>query len=278
MTAPATAPVATSAPAAGRALIGRARDVLISEWIKLCSVRSTYWVLLAAAVTAIGESAVGAYAYGSAPLHPAPPGGARLFSLVVSLGSLQYAVLAVGVLGVLAFSSEHASGLISTTFTAVPRRRAVLAAKAACAGAVALAAGELLSFASFGLSQAILSGHHRGISLSYPGAAKAVLTAGLLLLVCALIGIGLGAIIRHTAGAIVALVTVTYLPVLAYLSLPSPWNFRIIRFTLLGAAVQVGSPRELAGLFSPALSVLILIGWPAALLLAAALLITRRDA
>jgi ABC-2 type transport system permease protein len=277
MTAPATMPAATPAHAASPSVTGRARDVLASEWIKLCSVRSTYWVLLAAAVTAIGESAVGAYVYATTPAHPAPPGG-RLFSLVVSFGALQYAVLAVGVLGVLAFSSEQASGLISTTFTAVPRRRAVLAAKAACAGAVALAAGELLSFASFGLTQAILSGHHRGISLTYPGALRAALIAGLLLPVCALAGVGLGAIIRHTAGAIVTLVTVIYLPAVLYLSLPSRWSFQVIRFTLLGAAVQAGSPRELTGLFSPALSALILIGWPAALLLAAAVLITRRDA
>jgi ABC-2 type transport system permease protein len=60
--------------------------------------------------------------------------------------------------------------LIRTTFVAVPRRRAVLAAKAATAGAVALAAGGVLAFASFFLTQAILPGHHRGLSLAPPGA------------------------------------------------------------------------------------------------------------
>jgi hypothetical protein len=61
---------------------------------------------------------------------------------------------------------------------AVPRRRAVLAAKAATAGAVALAAGEVLAFASFFLTQAILSGHHRGLSLAHPGVPGAVLAGG----------------------------------------------------------------------------------------------------
>jgi len=75
----------------------------------------------------------------------------------------------VEVLGVLAFTAEHLTGLIRTTFVAVPRRRAVLAAKAATAGAVALAAGEVLAFASFFLTQAILPGHHRGLSLAQPG-------------------------------------------------------------------------------------------------------------
>ena len=69
----------------------------------------------------------------------------------------------------LAFTAEHLTGLIRTTVVAVPRRRAVLAAKAATAGAVALAAGEGLAFASFFLSQAILSVHHRGLFLAQPG-------------------------------------------------------------------------------------------------------------
>ena len=62
-------------------------------------------------------------------------------------------MLAVGVLGVLAFSSEYSTGLIRTTFAAVPRRWAVLAAKAAVVGAAALIAGEVLAFASFVLTR-----------------------------------------------------------------------------------------------------------------------------
>ena len=73
-----------------------------------------------------------------------------------------------------AFSSEHATGQIRTTFAAVPRRRAVLAAKAAVVGAVALVLGELLAFVSFFLVQAILSGHHLGIKkCGPPGALEA---------------------------------------------------------------------------------------------------------
>lgn len=102
-------------------------------------------------------------------------------------------MLPVSVLGVLAFSSEYATGVICTTFTAVPQRRAVLAAKAAVAGTVALIAGELLAFAAFFLTQAIVSGRHGGLSLSHPGVPGAVLAAGFLLPVCATVSLTLGA-------------------------------------------------------------------------------------
>ncbi len=250
----------------------RARDVLTSEWTKLRAVRSTVWTLLVAAVTSVGISAIVAFTFVQQP----PAGRSPVDPLLPGFLSLEYAVLAVGVLGVLAFSSEYATGLISATFTAVPRRRAVLAAKAAVVGAVALVAGELLSFASFFLVQAILSGHHLGVSLSRPGVPGAVLAEGILLSVCALVGLGLGAMIRHTAGAVAALAGLIYLPAVLGL-LPAPWNDRTSRFTLFYAAQQVTALHPRADLFSPAVSLLVLIAWPAAALIAAALLITRRD-
>jgi ABC-2 type transport system permease protein len=253
----------------------RARDVLTSEWIKLRSVRSTYWTLLIAAVTAIGLSTVVALTVTTQP--PAGRSQPPPDPLLPSFVSLEYAVLAIGVLGVLAFSSEYATGLIRTTFAAVPQRRAVLAAKAAVTGAVALLAGELISFTSFFLVQVILSGHHLGVSLSHPGAAGAVAAEGILLFVCAMVGLGLGALIRHTAGAVAGLVGLIYLPAILGL-LPAPWNDRIGRFTLFYAAQQVATLHPRAALLSPAASMLVLIAWPAAALLAAAFLITRVDA
>src|SRR6266511_3257238 len=212
----------------------RARDVLTSEWTKLRSVRSTYWTLLIAIVTTVGLSAIVAVAFATPPPDHRPP----IDPLLPSFASLEYAVLAVGVLGVLTFTSEHTTGLIRTTFTAVPRRRAVLAAKA------------------------ILSGNHLGVSLSHPGVPGAVLADGILLSVCTLMGLGLGAIIRHTAAAVAVLAGRFYLSAILG-SLPGPWNARIGRFTLFYAAQQVVAPHPRANLLSPALSTLVLIAWPA---------------
>jgi hypothetical protein len=253
-------------------LATRALDLLASEWIKFRSVRSTYWTLLVAVVTPIAASTLVAFAFAHAPAAAGPPPD----PLVPEILSLEYAVIAVSVLGVLAFSAEYSTGLIRTTFAAAPRRRAVLAAKAVVLGTVTLVAGELVAFVSFFLAQAILSGHHRGVSLSRPGVPGAVLAAGLVLCVCALLGLALGAIIRHTAGGIAATIAVIALPGILAL-LPAPWSGRLGRFTLLEAVRQVAVLHPAANLFSPVLSLLVLLAWPAAALAVAAILITRRD-
>ena len=104
----------------------RAADLLASEWTKFRSVRSTYWTLLVALVTPIAFSALVAFAFANAPAKAGPPPDPLLPEVL----SLEYAVIAVSVLGVLSFSAEYSTGLIRTTFAAAPRRRAVLAAKA----------------------------------------------------------------------------------------------------------------------------------------------------
>ncbi len=266
---------ATGAHVPAVSLAVRARDVIGCEWIKFRSVRSTFWTLLVAVVTPVAISVLVAFTLATAPGQ----GGSGLAAdpLLPGLLSLEYAVLAVGVLGVLAFSTEYSTGLIRTTFAAVPRRRAVLAAKAAVIGAATLVAGEVVAFVSFALVQAVLAGHHRGVSLSRPGVPGAVLADGLLLFVVAMMGVGLGAIVRHTAGGIAALFGLIALPTVVNL-LPAPWGARIGQFTLLDAARQVTALHPAANLLAPAWSLLVLLAWPAATLLAAAAVITRRDA
>jgi ABC-2 type transport system permease protein len=270
-----TAPqIAAAGPPVPSPLV-RARDVFASEWTKLRSVRSNYLTLLIAAMATIGATAIVAHAVGSGPA--APQGG--LFTALTAsfLGYAEYAVIPVSVLAVLQFTSEYTTGLISTTLCAVPRRWAVLAGKAAATGAAALVAGEVLGFACFFLTQAMLSGRHRGLSLAQPGVPGAVLAGGLLLCACALTALGLGAIIRHTPGAIAATLVAIYGLAALCLTLPAPWKDGFGKFTMPFAASQVLATHPQPGLLSPALSMLVIIGWPAAALLAATLVITRRD-
>ena len=60
--------------------------------------------------------------------------------------------------------------------------------------------------------------------------------------------------------------------------LHAPWGARIGQFTLLDAALQVTALHPAANLLAPTWSLLVLLAWPAATLLAAAAVITRRDA
>jgi hypothetical protein len=224
----------------------------------------------------IGFTAVVAHTVASTPT---PPPGGTITPLTVSfLAYAEYAVIPVSVLAVLQFTSEYTTGLISTTFSAVPRRWAVLAGKAAVTGGAALVAGEVLAFICFFLTQAMLSGRHRGVSLAQPGVPGAVLAGGFVLCACALTALSLGAIIRHTPGAIAATLVAIYGLAALCLALPSPWKDDFGRFTMPFAAAQVLATHPQPGLFSPSLSMLVLIGWPAAALPAAALAITRRDA
>jgi ABC-2 type transport system permease protein len=250
----------------------RVADVIASEWTKIASVRSTFWLLVVAAVTAIGGSAIVAVSERSSSQSPIGDPVASVFT-----AWLEYPVLAVGILGVLSLTSEYATGQIRTTFAAVPQRLTVLTAKASVIGLIALIFGEALAFASFLLSQAILAGHHGATSLSHSGVPAELLAAGFCLFAIAMVGLALGTIIRSTAGAIAALPALIYLP-LVVLALPHPWNDTIGKFTLLMAAYQLVSEHSHAGLLSPPLSLAVVVAWPAVGLLTAGALIQRRDA
>jgi ABC-2 type transport system permease protein len=252
----------------------RALDVIAFEWTKLRSVRSNRLTMLIAAGVTLALTVVVAEGFASGPARQHSPVAPLASSF---LAYAEYAVLPVTVLSVLAFTAEYSSGLIRTTFAAVPRRGAVLAAKAGVTGAAALAVGELLAFACFFLTQAILSGRHGGLSVAQPGVAGAVAAAGLALAACAVVGVAAGAIIRHTAGAIAAAITVIYLLPALCLLLHSPWDTRLGRFTMPFAAYQLVSQHPQAGLLSPALSLLVLLAWPAIALMAGAGVLSRRD-
>jgi hypothetical protein len=146
----------------------------------------------------------------------------------------------MAVFGALAITGEYGSGLIRATFTAKPQRAAVLAAKVAVIGGSALIVGEALSFACVLSSQAILAGHG-GASLWAPRVLPAVLGGGCYLAVVALIGVGIGAIVRHTAGAITVVVAFLYLVPNIGSALPYPWNWDFANLFPSTAAQQITS-------------------------------------
>jgi ABC-2 type transport system permease protein len=250
----------------------RACQVIVSEWTKLRSARSTYLMLLFAAVATLALSSV--LAAGEATEHATK--GSPVDPLLPTFIGLSYALVTMGFFGVLEFTSEHMTGLIRTTFAAVPRRRVVLAAKAAVVGAVTLVLGELLSFVTFFLVQAILSGHHRSVSLSHPGVLDAVTAEGTFLFLISMMGIGLGAIVRQTAGAVATLLALLAAPAI-FLFLPASWSDIIGRFTPLFSAEQVVALHPRPELLSPASSMVVIVAWPAVALVVAAILISSRD-
>ncbi|MFC3572313.1 ABC transporter permease subunit [Streptomyces yaanensis] len=213
---------ASSIPATERHEVTQLR-VIHSEWIKLRSLRSTLFTLLAAVVAMTGLGCLFSY-FTAARWDNLPPQERLAFDpTLVSLRGIYLAQLAIGVLGVLVVTGEYATGMIRASLSAVPRRLPVLWAKALVYAAVAGVLMTVAALAAFLLGQATLSGHHLGTSLSAPGVPRAVLGAGLYLTVVGLIGVALGALIRNTAGGIATLFGVLLvLPALAQ-ALPSSW-------------------------------------------------------
>jgi len=183
-------------------------NLLRSEWTKLRSLRSTYWCagFVVLATVGLGIAMGARWAHQSGPVPP------WFDATNVSLSGVYIAQIIVGALGVLTITSEYATGMIRATFSAVPQRRTLLAAKAAVLALATLLLSEAVCFAAFGSCQALLVPKRVGASLGEPGVLRAVFGAGLYLTAAALLGFGLGAAIRHTAGGLSAFFGILFAP------------------------------------------------------------------
>lgn len=212
------------------------RDLLRAELTKFRSVRSTYWTIAATAVATIGIGLINT-ATTAAEFERHGSSSVSFDATAASLAGLLLGQLAIGVLGVVMMTSEYSTGLIRTSATAVPRRRALLLAKAGVLGAVAFGVGLVVSALSFVIGQVVLARHGLADSITDPGALRAVLGAGFYVGIVGLVGFGLGAVIRRTAGAIVALVGLVFLLPSLLAGLPMPWGH--VNQALLPSAGQV---------------------------------------
>ena len=190
-------------------------------------------------------------------------------------------VLLIGVAGVLAMTSEYTSGTISATFAAAPRRLRVLAAKAAVVGAVALITGEAAAFLSFFAGCMTLRHGTTAPALSQPGVLRAIVLTGASLSLAGLFGLGLGAIIRHTAAAVTVVVGIVFvggtfigqqdLAIRPYLPL-------YIVSHSLGATTPQCLPGAASCWLSAWSGLGLLAGYAAIAMVAGALILARRDA
>jgi ABC-2 type transport system permease protein len=244
--------------------------VLNSEWIKLRSLRSTVWVF-ALTVFLIGLGLMASYLDAA---HWSNPDVAELISH--NLIGVNLAQLTVGALGVLVITGEYATGMIRATLSAVPRRLPVLWAKATVftiAIVLTCLPSALLTF----LGGNVILGPH-GVSLGAPGALRAVIGVTLYLAVVGLLGVGLGFLVRSTAGGITALFAILLvLPEIAK-ALPSAWQPHIIPYLPSTAGQALFAAHPNAFTLHPWSGFALLCGYVAAILTAAAILLRHRDA
>ncbi|MGH6655161.1 MAG: ABC transporter permease [Actinocrinis sp.] len=251
-------------------------NLLVSEWTKLRTVRSTYLTALFAAFGAVAVAVAICVRYAQEYSTMSPDD--RQGDLTnFSLSGLYLAQVALGALGVLVISGEYGTGMIRATLAAVPQRRLVLAAKGLVLTGATVLLGEAVSFAAFGLGQAILSGKHLGVSLADPGALRAVAGAGLYLAATALLGFGLGALIRHSAGALSALFGLLYATTALIDTLPTAWRDHVINYMPVNAGSQVMAVSHTPGALGAWTGLAVFLCYPAAAIVLAAVLIERRD-
>ncbi len=249
-------------------------DVLRSEWTKLRSLRSSQLCAGLVVLLMFGLAIV----MGARWAHQSGRVPDKFDATNIGLSGVYLAMIVVGAVGVLTISSEYATGMIRATFGAVPQRLSVLSAKAIVLTVVTFVGGEFVTLASFLLCQAFLAHKDAGVSLGDPGVLTAVVGAGLFLTAVTLLGVGLGAAIRHTAGAISAFFGVVFaLPAVVDL-LPTNWRNDIIEYLPLNAASQILQTDHRSDALGPWQGLGVFCLYVAAALVAGAIVVDRRDA
>jgi ABC-2 type transport system permease protein len=251
-------------------------NVLRSEWTKLRSIRSAYWTAGIAIVAAIALGAV-VCARTAYNINRAAETADGLDSTLTSLNGLYIAQVAIGALGVLTISSEYSTGMIRATLAAVPQRRVMLAAKGLVFAAATLIAGEVLSFGAFGIGQAVLAQANAGASLSQPGVLRATIGGGLYLTAVGLLGFGMGALVRHTAGALAAFFGVLFALTAVTDLLPTDLRNDVIKYLPANAGSQIITVIHPSHALAPWTGLGVLSLYAVAAITAATVLITRRD-
>jgi ABC-2 type transport system permease protein len=272
----------STATAARTAPPGRVTQlhVLNSEWIKLRSLRSTFWSLFAAIVATVGLGMLFSWGFANRVSdHAHRVDNAATLAVTVPLQPYVIAQLAVGVLGVMVITGEYSTGMIRATLAAVPGRLPVLWAKAAVFAAVVLVLMEIVSFVTFFGGQAILSTQHIQATLSSPQALRIVAGVGLYLTVVGLLGTALGTIIRSTAGAIAALFGILLvLPVLGEALNLTSWGRHITPYLPSSAGGDLLTNDPDPGSLGPWTGFGVFVLYTVIAMAVAAYLLKRRDA
>jgi len=272
-----SAAITTVRPRNALAMRVTQRHVARSEWTKLRSLRSTWYTLLITAMATIGFGMIASAATASNWTSMSAGDKATFDPLSTSLLGVDFGVLAIGVLGVLLITGEYSTGMVRSTFAAVPTRLPVLWAKVGVFALVGFAVALPSTLIAFFAGQAFLSSQHIQIAFSHSGVPVAVVGSAVYLMLVGLFGIGLGTILRNTAAGIATFAAIMFvIPPLVGI-LPASLANAIDPYlpNNAGAAVMVITAQ--AHTLSPWAGLAVFAGYCAAALAAGAVVLMRRD-
>ncbi|MFG1702309.1 ABC transporter permease subunit [Nonomuraea sp. M3C6] len=253
------------------------KAILSSEWLKLRSVSSTYHTIGTAALTVVLGVAWTFYVSGLAEDR------GSLRAAAPEQGFLPLIQISLAVLGVLAITSEYATGMIRTSLTAVPKRSTLLLAKAGIVGLATLMAAGSILLVTYSASRLIAGGHQLGFNnTTFTDDLPMLLASALSVTALALVGLGLGAAIRSTAGAIVSVVAMLFVLPGVVNYLPPPWNTRVATLLLPNLVPQIADQRLSSrlgdGFLPPVAALAVLLAYPIVTLAIGYCVLERRDA
>jgi ABC-2 type transport system permease protein len=262
---------------AERARVTLAR-VVLSEWTKFHSLRSTRWSLVAAMLLTVAFPIIFALVTETRWGTLSAEERASRLPTDIATGGLYIAQLAIAVLGVLVISGEYSTGTIRATFTAVPKRLPVLWAKLGIFAAVSFVLTLPAVLIAFFASQAILARKDiLQLAFTSAGVPRVLVGGALYVMLVGIFALGLGAIVRSTAGAISTFAGIWFvIPPLMNL-LPSSWNNAISQYLPSEAGRQLFQLHHAAHSLTPTAGGLLMLGYCALVVAIAAVLMVRRD-
>jgi hypothetical protein len=248
--------------------------ILKSEWTKLRTLPSTWRTVAIATVLSIGIGIIFCVSQANQWSTMTAPQRHTFDPTACSLGGCFIAAVVLGALASRSVTSEYSTGMIRSTFTATPTRRLVLAAKAAVTAAFVFPVALLADVVSFEVGQRVFTSKHIQVTLAHPGVLRAVILGAVATSLVAVIGVGLGGLIRHTAAATTTLALVIVGGAMLGQLLPAGF-----RPYLPGTALQaVITVNNWEGLLRPGPATVVLGIYAAIAMAAASIRVAHRDA
>jgi ABC-type transport system involved in multi-copper enzyme maturation permease subunit len=252
--------------------------VMRSEWTKLTSLRSTVWSMVVAVLLVVGLGVLFTGLISAHWDHMSASDIATFDPTTASETGMFFAQLAVGVLGVMVMTGEYSTGMIRSSFGAVPRRLPVLGAKAVVFGVFSFVLMFVSLLVTFLIGQVFFQSHHVGASLTDDGVLRSLLGVAFYLAAIGLIGMFLGTMLRATGGAIAVLVALVLIVPIVFATLPGTWSDQAKWLPSNAGGAMASVVSRSSDTFSPQGGLVLLLAYVAVTGAAAAWLLLRRDA
>ncbi|HEX4701359.1 MAG TPA: ABC transporter permease subunit [Pseudonocardiaceae bacterium] len=257
------------------------RQALHAEWTKLRTTTSLGWLLLATVALTVVVGALAASAV------TCPGGGCAVDPARTSLAGVYLGQAVVVVAAVLAIGGEYGTGMIRTTFTAMPHRLVVLSAKALLLGALVLATAVAAVLGSVLAGRLILTGHGFTPAHGYPSlplvdgpVLRAACGTVLYYALIAMLGLGLATALRNATAAIGVVLGLLYVfPVIIGMVADPNWQRHLEQIAPMSAGLAVQATIGLGSQpIGPWAGLGVLAAWAAGALLLGGLVLRLRDA